>query len=608
MPHIPPSPFYSPTPSRQICAKRNRGAGLIGNQRNAASWPFSSGTSGSLSDRKGLLIVIRRPPASCSTFRVVGMASGLAIMATTPVSAETLESALAKAYQGNPTLNAGRAGVRAIDENVAIAQSGYRPTVSVNASIGVQYLQTRTSSSVASAASTGTAGTGASSSLGGAGAGLGTAGAGSTGLGSAGLGSTGLGSTGVGSTGLGSAGAGTNTATSSGAGAGVSSTSDIASQVITSSRTTRTTYLPSTASLNVSQTVFNGFQTDNQVRRAESQVYSQRESLRFTELTVLYNAVQAYMNVLSNTATLELNRNNVEVLEEQLRQTRDRFNVGEVTRTDVAQAEARLAGARSQVSTAESNLRTSIGIYRQNIGVEPRQLAPGRPLDRFVPPSLDAAIAIGLREHPQVISAIHSVDVAEAQVKVLEGQLAPQLSLQGSLSQLYDQNGPNQSFFVGFVGGRLSIPIYEGGQVYASIRQAKETVGQTRIQVDQIRDQVRSQIVDLWGRLEAAKAQVIAAQAQVQANEVALNGVREEARVGQRTTLDVLNAQQELLTSRVNLIVAQRDRVIYSYGVVQAIGQLTARFTALPVEYYSAKVHYDQVKDLWFGLRTPDGR
>jgi outer membrane protein len=193
-------------------------------------------------------------------------------------------------------------------------------------------------------------------------------------------------------------------------------------------------------------------------------------------------------------------------------------------------------------------------------------------------------------------------------VKVLEGQLAPQLSLQGSLSQLYDQNGPNQSFFVGFVGGRLSIPIYEGGQTYAQIRQAKESVGQARIQVDQIRDQVRAQIVDFWGRLEAAKAQVIAAQAQVQANEVALNGVREEARVGQRTTLDVLNAQQELLNSRVNLIVAQRDRVIFSYGVVQAIGQLTARFTALPVEYYSAKVHYDQVKDLWFGLRTPDGR
>ncbi|MCJ2073166.1 TolC family outer membrane protein [Methylobacterium sp. J-030] len=533
------------------------------------------------------------------------MASGLAISAAAPAAAETLESALAKAYQGNPTLNASRAGVRAIDENVAIAQSGYRPQVNVGASIGVQYIQTRSSSTVAAAA--GAASTGATTAT------TGTSLSGTTGTGSSSGTSTGIG-TSSGTTGIGTSSTGTAGTTTSGT-SGVSGSGGLSSastattaQTITSNRTIRETYLPTTASLTVTQTLFNGFQTDNLTRRAESTVYSQRETLRLTELQVLYNAVQAYMNVLSNTATLELNRNNVEVLEEQLRQTRDRFNVGEVTRTDVAQAEARLAGARSQVSTAESNLRTSIGIYRQNIGVEPRQLAPGRPLDRFVPPSLDAAIDIGLREHPQIVSAIHAVDASEAQVKVLEGQLAPNLSLQGSLSQVYDQNGPNQSYFVGFVGGRLNIPIYEGGQTYAQIRQAKETVGQNRILVDQARDQVRAQIVNFWGLLEAAKAQVIAAQAQVQANEVALNGVREEARVGQRTTLDVLNAQQELLTSRVNLIAAQRDRVIYSYGVVQAIGQLTARFTALPVEYYSAKVHYDQVKDLWFGLRTPDGR
>jgi outer membrane protein len=540
------------------------------------------------------------------------VASGLAILATAPATAETLESALAKAYQGNPSLNASRAGVRAIDENVAIAQSGYRPQVNVGASIGVQYLQTTSASAVSSAGGSATAaataaGTSSAGSLLG-----GTAGAGSTLGTTTGLGS-GLGtSTGIGAGGAGAgltSGATSNAASQPGQSIGSTATStEAAAQTITSRRTVGQTYLPASAGLTVTQTLFNGFQTDNQTRRAESTVYSQREILRFTELTVLYNAVQSYMNVLSNTATLELNRNNVEVLEEQLRQTRDRFNVGEVTRTDVAQAEARLAGARSQVSAAESALRTSIGIYRQNIGVEPRQLAPGRPLDRFVPPSLDAAIAIGLRDHPQIVSAIHAVDAAEAQVKVLEGQLAPSVSLQGSLTQSYDQSGPNQSFFIGFVGGRVNIPIYEGGQVYASIRQAKETVGQNRIQVDQARDQVRAQIVDFWGRLEAAKAQVIAAQAQVQANEVALNGVREEARVGQRTTLDVLNAQQELLTSRVNLIVAQRDRVIFSYGVVQAIGQLTARFTALPVEYYSAKVHYDQVKDLWFGLRTPDGR
>ena len=254
------------------------------------------------------------------------------MLAAMPASAETLESALAKAYQGNPSLNASRAGVRAIDENVAIAQSGYRPTVNVNASIGVQYLQTRSSSSVASAGTAGTTATTAGAGLGTTGGGLGgTAGAGTTGTGTTtGIGTTGIGTAG-GTTGIGTSGAGAAGSATGGEGLAGGATSDIASQVITSRRTTRTTYLPSSASLNVTQTLFNGFQTDNTVRRAESQVYSQRESLRFTELTVLYNAVQAYMNVLSNTATLELNRNNVEVLEEQLRQTRDRFNVGEVT-------------------------------------------------------------------------------------------------------------------------------------------------------------------------------------------------------------------------------------------------------------------------------------
>ncbi len=534
-------------------------------------------------ERPQRLIAVRsRTPAGDPAIRFGGLAAAglaLGLAAVPPARAETLESALAKAYHGNPSLNANRAGVRATDETVAIAQSGYRPTVSLSADVGSQYFEGRqghvrpddlfgrvarlsTAANIASSNTTNSVGNG--NAVGSVSSGIGTTGAGTTGSGTG----------------------------------GSSSSSPYYQQTTT----------PGGAGVTINQTLFNGFQTDNNVRRAESNVYSQRESLRFTELTVLYSAVQAYMNVLSNTATLELNRNNVEVLEEQLRQTRDRFNVGEVTRTDVAQAEARLAGARSQVSAAESALRTSIGIYRQNIGVEPRSLAPGRPLDRYVPTSLDAAIVIGLKEHPQIISAEHALDAAEAQVKVLEGQLAPTVSLQGTVQQRYDQQLANSNGLTASIVGRLTIPIYEGGQVYAQVRQQKEVVGQTRIQVDQVRDQIRAQIVDFWGRLEAAKAQVIAAQAQVQANEVALNGVREEARVGQRTTLDVLNAQQELLTSRVSLIVAQRDRVIFSYGVVQAIGQLTARFTALPVEVYSAKVHYDQVKDLWFGLRTPDGR
>ncbi len=461
---------------------------------------------------------VRERKLAVSFVRTLAIA-GLAMAVTCNASAETLESALSRAYAANPALNAGRANLRATDETVAQAQSGYRPTASINADIGLQKFEGR-----------------------------------------------------------------------------------LAGQQL--NQVTR----PGGAGLTVNQTLFNGFQTDNRTRQAESNVMSTREALRVSEMTTLFNAAQAYMNVLRDTATLELQRNNVEVLEEQLRQTRDRFNVGEVTRTDVAQAEARLAGARSQVSAAESQLRASISIYRQVIGVEPRQLAPGRPLDRYVPPNLEAAIAVGLKEHPQILSAFHAVDAAEMQVRVLEGVLYPQAGIQGNVQQRYDTQTPGDSGVSASIVASVTIPLYQGGGEYAQIRQAKELVGQARLTAESNRDTVRATIVQAWGRLEASKAQVIASQAQVQANEVALNGVREEARVGQRTTLDVLNAQQELLNSRVNLILAQRDRVVNSYDVVQAIGRLTVRFTALPVAIYSPKQHFDQVKDLWFGVRTPDGR
>ncbi|KMO34784.1 channel protein TolC [Methylobacterium aquaticum] len=458
--------------------------------------------------------------------RLGGFAVMALAMAGQGATAETLETALARAYAGNPTLNAQRAGQRASDENVPRALAGYRPQVSASASVGVSNVSGRL------------------------GAGRGEIGGGD------------------------------------------------ASQ----------TLIPGSAGVSVTQTLFNGFRTDNQTRQAESQVLGGRETLRNTEMQTLFSAAQAYMNVLADTATLELNRNNVEVLEEQLRQTRDRFNVGEVTRTDVAQAEARLAGARAQVSLAEANLRTSIATYRQVIGVEPRQLAPGRPIDRFVPGTLTAAVEIGLTEHPAILSALHAVDAAEAQVKIAESSLYPTVALSGNAAQVFDQQIANTRYFQGSIVGQLTVPLYQGGAEYAQIRQAKEQVGQARLQAELTRDQVRAGIVTAWGALEAAKARVIASQAQVQANEVALNGVREEARVGQRTTLDVLNAQQELLSARVALIAAQRDRVVGSYQVVQTVGRLTTRFVAVPVAQYSAKQHYDQVKDLWYGVRTPDGR
>ncbi|KAB0268250.1 TolC family outer membrane protein [Microvirga brassicacearum] len=436
------------------------------------------------------------------------------------VSAETLESALARAYGNNPDLNAQRASVRATDENVAQAKSGYRPQVNASADAGRTYTE------------------------------FSRPGGGST----------------------------------------------------------IERLYPRGVGLQIDQNLFNGFRTQNSVEQAESSVLGARQTLTNNEQNTLFDSAAAYMNVLRDTAILDLQRNNVEVIDEQLRQTNDRFNVGEVTRTDVAQAQSRLAASRSQASLAEANLRTSVAQYRQVIGVEPRQLAPGRPLDKLVPRNVDVALKTALNEHPAIKASMHGVDSAELQVKIEAGALAPQLGVRGTVAKRYDSQIEGDNILSGSVVAQLTVPIYDGGVAYASTRQAKELVGQRRMEADSIRDQVRAAVISSFGQLEAARAQIIAAQAQVDASETALNGVREEARVGQRTTLDVLNAQQELLNARVNLITAQRDRVVASYAVVQAMGRLNSRALGLAVNHYSPRVHYEQVKDLWGGLSTPDGR
>ncbi|WP_188608295.1 TolC family outer membrane protein [Chelatococcus reniformis] len=429
-----------------------------------------------------------------------------------------MNGALAKAYLGNPTLNAQRAGVRATDETVPIAKAGMRPQVNATSSIGYSYLNNQ------------------------------------------------------------------------GNGGG---SSDL---------------WPGSIGVSVTQQIYDGQRTKNSVRQAESNVFGARENLRNQEQNTLLSGATAYMNVLRDTATVNLQRNNVEVLQEQLRQTQDRFNVGEVTRTDVAQAEAALASGRSQLSVAEANLKTSIAQYRQVIGIEPRQLAPGRSIENLLPKTLDRSIVLALSEHPAINAAMHGVDAAELQVKVAQSALLPQLGLTSSLARAWNSLTPGDARTSASVVAQLTVPIYEGGQVYAQTRQAKETAGQARINVDVARDQVRQALVSSWSALEAAKAQIDAATAQVQANEIALAGVREEAKVGQRTTLDVLNAQQLLLNSRVQLVSAQRDRVVNSYSVLSSIGKLSSRTLALSVTQYDSKTHYKQVKDKWIGLDTPGGR
>ncbi|MBB3808542.1 outer membrane protein [Pseudochelatococcus contaminans] len=374
------------------------------------------------------------------------------------------------------------------------------------------------------------------------------------------------------------------------------------------SRATETLY-PSSFGIQIDQNIFDGNRTRSSVRAAEAQVLGGREQLRNTEQTVLLDGAVAYMNVLRDTAVLNLQRNNVEVLVEQLRQTEDRFGVGEVTRTDVAQAEASLANSRADETVAEANLRTSIATYNQMIGETPRKLGPGTSAERHLPKTLEDAIRVGLAEHPAIIAALHGVDVAEFQVKVVESELYPQLGVSAGVTREFDSSYTRDRVVTsGVVQAQLRVPIYEGGLVYSKTRAAKEQAGQQRLQVDVTRDQVQQAVVSAWANLEASKQRISAAQSAVKANEIALAGTREEAKVGQRTTLDVLNAQQVLLSSRVSLVTAQRDRIVASYEVLQAIGRLSAEMLSLKVARYDASTHFDQVKGKWVGTSTPDGR
>ena len=361
--------------------------------------------------------------------------------------------------------------------------------------------------------------------------------------------------------------------------------------------------------LQANETVFNGNRTLNSIRQAESQVFGAREQLRNTEQNTLLSGVTAYMDVLEDTAILDLDRNNVDVLKEQLRETRDRFTVGEVTRTDVAQAEASLSSAEATALSAVATLQAAVARYRQFIGDQPTSLAPVKPLLRPLPKTLPEAVSISQIEHPAITASLQGVDAAQLQVKIAEGALYPTIGLSASLTNQFDSNGtPGLHVLDGQIVGQITIPIYQGGAEYATTRQAKESLSQTEMQTDSLRNQVRQNVVAAWGLNEAAVGVVRAARAAVSANEVALTGVREEAKVGQRTTLDVLNAQQALLQARTTLVQAEHDQVVDSYSLLSAIGRLNIPTLGLAVAEYDPRVHFDQVKSKWIGLRTPSGQ
>jgi outer membrane protein len=367
--------------------------------------------------------------------------------------------------------------------------------------------------------------------------------------------------------------------------------------------------LPRAASITATQPLFDGNRTTNTVRQADQNVLLARETLRNTEQIVLLASATAHMNVLREQAVLDLRRRNVEVLREQLRATRDRFNVGEVTRTDVALAESALQAAIATVSGAESDLANSRAVYQQQVGLAPGRLVPARTMERLLPRNLDGAVIAGQSEHPAIKGARHGADAQMLQVRIAESALYPTLGLSATITRAAEQTGPATQSFSAAVGATLTIPIFaNGGRDYATIRQAKEAYGQRRIQIETAAASVRQAVMQSWAALEAARAQIQAAEVQVRAQEIAVNGIREEYKVGQRTIIDVLNATQTLTEARVALVRAQRDRVVLSYSVLSAMGRLSGSRLALRTEIFDPTVHYDQVRDLWVGVRTPDGR
>lgn len=418
---------------------------------------------------------------------------------------------MAQAYQSNPTLAAQRARLRAVDESVPQALSGYRPSLRATGSAGWEGTRQKTR-------------------------------------------------------------AGTNNGGNGSQSIGVS----------------------------LQQPLYDASVAPG-VQRAESLVQAQRASLIATEQTVLLNAATAYLDVVQNQAVLSLNTNNEQVLRRQLAASQDRFRVGEYTRTDVALSESRLSGAVAQRIQAEGQLNTSKATYERYIGARPGTLKAPKPTFKL-PKSLDEVIALSQSNNPNIIAASFNENAQRHAIDQSYGALLPSANISLSASRAYsDGTSKDVTSDRMTITGQLVVPIYSAGLPEARVREAKHTANQFRIQITDTRNQVTESAISAWQSLETAKAAVASYKAQIEAARIALDGVRQEAQVGSRTVLDVLDREQELLSARVNLVRAERNEAVAAFTVLSAIGQLTAQQLGLKVEYYDPGVNYQDTRGKWIG-------
>ena len=442
-------------------------------------------------------------------------------MSAAPASAETIFEALSETYRSNPTLQGQRAYLRSVDENVAIARSGYRPTISLVAGYSQASGTTENPN-------------------------------------------------------------------------GIPYADDVENDGSTTSY-----------GATLSQPIFNGFQTVNAVKQADSSVKAEQNNLYSVEQSVFLDAATAYMDVLQNQAIVKLQTNNEKLLKKRLDETIQRFNVGEVTRTDVSQARARHAQAVSDRISSEGTLAASKAVYKEIIGKEPEDLSEPKDISDMLPKTIDEAMNYALDNNYTIKQAKHSFNAATYNVAYNNGALLPSVSLDASATNLENDLDANQAKIKTDnveVGVNLTVPLYEAGKNRAEIRQSKYLKWQSQEKLLEAERSVKSLVSSAWEYMISNDSKIKSIKEQVKANEIALDGVQKEEALGNRTILDVLDAYQELLNSNVEEVKARRNYYVSSLNLLLAMGKLTAQNLNLDVEIYDADKYYQDTKGKWLSV------
>ena len=453
----------------------------------------------------------RRRHSSIGTI-ALGVLSGAlfagALAFSQGAAAQTLEDALVYAYQNNPALQAQRARLRAVDEEVPAALAGWRPTVEIAGDIGASY--SRTDGMVPNAGSHTTA--------------------------------------------------------------------------------------PHGVGLTATAPLYQGGRVSAQIDSAENRVNAGRAQLQAVEQSILLDTVTAYMDVLRFLSEIELSRSSERVVRRQLQAAMDRLEVGEVTRTDVAQAEARLAQAGAERVAAEGGMMSARAMYQQVTGQVPSTLS-WPPVPMGLPESEEDALAAANDANPSITAASFIAQAAQADIGAASAALRPQISIVGDLRQRFDNSNLIDQTTDASIRASVRVPLYQGGAANARIRQSKQIAAQRLLELDESRRTVQEQVAQAWRALTSARAQIAAFESQVAAAAVALDGVEQETRVGLRTTLDVLDAEQEHFKAQINLVRAQREEIVAAYQLKAAIGALTAQQLGLPVDLYDPEAYYRSVRE-----------